>query len=120
MASIRDKFVVSTDGTKIWAEGVGDQSKPAIVFLHGFAFSAVAFEKQFTDLTLRENLHMVEPLKIWSFLCFGILTRLNRSDMTFAAMVAVTSLLQLMHILPNAWRRISRPSVKLSASPDHS
>ena len=59
MASIQGQFVVSTDGTKIWAERIGDQSKPTVVFLHGFAFSAAVFEKQFTDQRLREKLHML-------------------------------------------------------------
>lgn len=54
MASIPGAFVISHDGTKIWTEAIGDQTKPAVVFLH-----AVAFEKQFADTALRDNLYLV-------------------------------------------------------------
>ncbi|KAJ6084157.1 alpha/beta-hydrolase [Penicillium sp. IBT 16267x] len=52
------RFVTSADGTQIWAEETGDHTKPAIVFLPGFGFSSVAFEKQFDDLSLQEY-HLV-------------------------------------------------------------
>lgn len=59
MASQSGKFVISADGSRIWAEETGATSKSAMVFLHGFGFSAVAFDKQFNNSTLVENLHLV-------------------------------------------------------------
>jgi hypothetical protein len=53
------KFVQSKDGTKIWTHAVGNPAKPAIVFIPGFCFTALVFEKQFDDPTLLENLYLV-------------------------------------------------------------
>lgn len=52
------RFVTSADGTQIWAEETGDHTRPAIVFLPGFGFSSLAFEKQFGDLFLQKY-HLV-------------------------------------------------------------
>ncbi|GBE79337.1 Alpha/Beta hydrolase protein [Sparassis latifolia] len=57
--SNREEFLTSTDGTKLWAESAGDPSKPALVFIHGLACTALGFERQFTDPKLLENLHLV-------------------------------------------------------------
>jgi hypothetical protein len=43
------KIATSLDGTKIWAEAVGDPSNPALVWVHGFATSALYFNKPFND-----------------------------------------------------------------------
>jgi len=53
------KFVTSGDGTKIWAADHGNPSKPAVVFIHGFACVSDAFEKQYNDATMLENLHII-------------------------------------------------------------
>ncbi|KAJ6632466.1 Alpha/Beta hydrolase protein [Mycena sp. CBHHK59/15] len=42
-------LVKSADGTSIYAEAVGDPSKPAVVFIHGFSMSAMAFDAIFSD-----------------------------------------------------------------------
>ncbi|KAJ5108056.1 Alpha/Beta hydrolase protein [Penicillium angulare] len=59
MTKIETRTVTSADGTQIWAERTGDFTQPAIVFLPGFGFSSTAFEKQFSDTKLQENLHLV-------------------------------------------------------------
>ncbi|KAF7341668.1 putative oxidoreductase ephD [Mycena sanguinolenta] len=43
------RLLTSADGTKIFAEGRGDPSKPAIVFIHGFGLGAQAFDDIFND-----------------------------------------------------------------------
>ncbi|KAL1962667.1 hypothetical protein VTN77DRAFT_9301 [Rasamsonia byssochlamydoides] len=53
------RTVISADGTKIWAEAVGNRSNPAVVFLHGFASSCAVFEKQFADALLVRNLYLI-------------------------------------------------------------
>lgn len=53
------QYVVSGDGTKIWAESAGDRSKPALVLIHGFGCTALGFEKQFSDTVLLESLHLI-------------------------------------------------------------
>ena len=52
-------FVTSPDGIKIWAEAVGDASKPAVVFIHGFGFTTLAFDKQFCDPNLLAHLYLI-------------------------------------------------------------
>ena len=53
------KFVTSKDGTKIWADAVGDPSKPSVVFIPGASASALVFDRQFEDPELTKNLHLV-------------------------------------------------------------
>lgn len=54
--------IVSADGANIWAEQIGNPTKPAVVFIHGFGLCSIAFEKQFADVSLQENLHMVRSV----------------------------------------------------------
>jgi hypothetical protein len=44
------------DGTKIWADAVGDPSKPSVVFIPGASSSTLIFDKQFEDPELTKNL----------------------------------------------------------------
>ena len=53
------KFVQSKDGTKIWTHAAGNPAKPAVVFIPGFSCTALAFEKQFDNPKLLENLYLV-------------------------------------------------------------
>jgi len=53
------KYVTSADGTRIWAESAGDPTKPAVVFIHGMASTAFAFNAQFVDPAMLKSLHMV-------------------------------------------------------------
>jgi len=51
--------VTSADGTKIWAESTGSPNNPAVVFIPGFSCSSLAFEKQWNNTYMKENLFMV-------------------------------------------------------------
>ena len=53
------KFVQSKDSTRIWTHAAGNPAKPAVVFIPGFSCTALAFEKQFDDPKLLENLYLV-------------------------------------------------------------
>ena len=53
------KMFTSPDGTHIWAEEAGDRTKPAIVFIHGLACTALAFNAQFADAELLRSAHLV-------------------------------------------------------------
>lgn len=57
--TIQSRSVTSADGTKIWAEAIGDASKPAVIFVHGFSGCRLVFEKQFEDPRLVERLFLV-------------------------------------------------------------
>lgn len=57
--SLRRLFVASEDGTKIYAEAIGDKRNTPVVFIHGFGGSVVHFNKQFEDAKLLKNLYLV-------------------------------------------------------------
>lgn len=59
MSSPQEKLLTSPDGTEIWAEEAGDRTKPAIVFIHGLACTALAFNAQFADEGLLRTAHLV-------------------------------------------------------------
>lgn len=59
MVAIVSKVLESADGTKLFAEAAGDPANPALVFIHGFGVSGVAFDAQFEDPRLNENLYLV-------------------------------------------------------------
>jgi pimeloyl-ACP methyl ester carboxylesterase len=58
-SAVASKFVSSSDGSRIYAEAVGNPSNPAIVFVAGFTMSSIVFEKQFEDEALLSKLYMV-------------------------------------------------------------
>lgn len=62
------KFVQSKDGTQIWTHAAGDSTKPAVVFIPGFSCTALAFEKQFDDPKLLNDLYLVSPRHTTHFL----------------------------------------------------
>ncbi|KAJ7472010.1 Alpha/Beta hydrolase protein [Mycena latifolia] len=43
------RVLKSADGTDIYAEALGDSSKPAVVLIHGFSMSSMAFDAIFGD-----------------------------------------------------------------------
>ncbi|THH14921.1 hypothetical protein EW146_g5487 [Bondarzewia mesenterica] len=53
------RLIPSKDGTLIYADAVGDPSKPCAVFLHGTALSAAVFNDLFADSDLLKNLYLV-------------------------------------------------------------
>jgi len=53
------KELKSTDGNDIYAEAVGDASKPAVVLVHGFMLSSGAFDNLFEDQRLLDKLYLI-------------------------------------------------------------
>ncbi|KAL4249077.1 AB hydrolase superfamily protein [Abortiporus biennis] len=53
------RYVVSSDGVKIWADATGDPSKPPVVFIHGLSCTALVFDDLFSNPELTENLYMI-------------------------------------------------------------
>ncbi|KAJ3562281.1 hypothetical protein NP233_g9676 [Leucocoprinus birnbaumii] len=53
------RMLVSADGTRIYANAVGDPSKQAIVFIHGFCWSLIAFDDIFEDRRWTSKLYLV-------------------------------------------------------------
>ncbi|KAG6910611.1 hypothetical protein DXG01_009120 [Tephrocybe rancida] len=51
--------VVSSDGTKIHAQAVGNPANPHIIFAHGLACTMTAFDPLFEDPVLLKTLYMV-------------------------------------------------------------
>lgn len=64
------KIVPSKDGTDIFAQAVGDPTKPHVVFVHGFCLGSIVFDRLFEDSVYVAELYMVndpfllEPLKL--------------------------------------------------------
>ncbi|KAH8104778.1 alpha/beta-hydrolase [Cristinia sonorae] len=53
------RFVTSKDGTKIWADDAGNKEGIPVIFIHGLACTGHAWDKQFHNPALLENLYMV-------------------------------------------------------------
>ncbi|KAL0960080.1 hypothetical protein HGRIS_011725 [Hohenbuehelia grisea] len=53
------KNVTSADGTTIYADATGDPGKQSLVFVHGFSFSGVVFDRLFTNKKLSKNFYLV-------------------------------------------------------------
>ena len=72
------RFVTSQDGTEICTYSAGDATKPAIVFIHGFACTALVFSKQLGDPELRKECYLVSLFRLASSLfgnsCFRTMT----------------------------------------------
>jgi len=83
------KFVQSKDGTRIWTQAAGNPTKPAIVFIPGFSCTALAFEKQFDDPELLENLYLVSCRRSIHFAPFISHSLMGRSPFIRSAMIPV-------------------------------
>ena len=103
-------YVTSADGTKIWAEATGNPNKPAVVFIPGFSCTSLAFNKQWLDPCMTENLYMVR----W-FQTVVIHLTFNRSVMTFVVRALVTNLSPTPPTSPNRTLMISKPLSTTSA-----
>ncbi|KAL0061315.1 hypothetical protein AAF712_011832 [Marasmius tenuissimus] len=57
--SITFKNVTSSDGGTIYAESIGDPSKPALILIPGWTMPSFVFDKQFEDEELRRELHLI-------------------------------------------------------------
>ena len=53
------RYITSADGTKLYADAVGDPSKPSIVFIHGFALSASVFDSIFLEKSYTKEFYFV-------------------------------------------------------------
>ena len=54
-SALASKVLLSSDGTEIFAECIGDHAKPHIVFVHGFTLSGSVFDKIFLDTKYQED-----------------------------------------------------------------
>jgi pimeloyl-ACP methyl ester carboxylesterase len=64
MSALRlfSKFVTSKDGTQIFAEATAESpsdSKPTIIFVHGFSCSGASWDCLFASAQLQERFYMV-------------------------------------------------------------
>lgn len=53
------RYISSADGTKVYADAIGDSSNPSIVFIHGFALSASVFDNIFIGKRYADNYYLV-------------------------------------------------------------
>lgn len=53
------KILTSSDGTQIYADAVGNPSKPHIVFVHGISLSAAVFDKIFLNPEYQDRYYLV-------------------------------------------------------------
>lgn len=56
------KILTSSDGTQIYADAVGNPSRPHIVFVHGISLSAAVFDKIFLDPEYQARYYLVRCL----------------------------------------------------------
>lgn len=57
--NLHAQLVTSKDGTKIFAEALGDRSKPHLIFLHGLSSNNTVFNPLFTHPKLINDFYMV-------------------------------------------------------------
>ncbi|KZO90312.1 alpha/beta-hydrolase [Calocera viscosa TUFC12733] len=53
------KIVYSADGTAIYAEALGDPTKPALIFIHGFSLSLKCFDGIFADPAWTDEAYLI-------------------------------------------------------------
>ena len=72
MSTPVSKHIASQDGTVIYADAIGNPSKPHIVFVHGLSLSGAVFDNVFTDARHHSEFYMVStaPRYIFCSLCF--------------------------------------------------
>lgn len=57
--NISENFVVSADGTRIFAGAVGNPSNPALVFVHGFTLCGDVFNDIFANSDYSKDFYLV-------------------------------------------------------------
>ncbi|KAF6759659.1 Alpha/Beta hydrolase protein [Ephemerocybe angulata] len=57
--SLTERYVSSSDGTQIFAQAVGQPHLPTLVFVHGFALSALVWAHILRDTNLLRYFHLV-------------------------------------------------------------
>ena len=110
------EYVTSADGTRIYSEAVGDPSKPAIIFIHGFQLSSIAFDSIFDDPKWTDKLYLVRWLGLYT--CCALTA--GRFATIREDMEEVTSPRTMYIGHQIAWRKISTPSFKNTRWFDHS
>lgn len=56
------KSVTSSDGLSLYADSNGNVGRTALIFVHGFRFSAAAFDCIFEDEEFSSKFHLVQRL----------------------------------------------------------
>lgn len=56
------KRLTSADGTRIYADAVGDPANPAILFAHGFGGCAEIFNDIFSESKFSEKHYLVDTI----------------------------------------------------------
>lgn len=57
--NIAEKFVTSADGTRVFAGAVGDPSRPALVFVHGYSLTSEVFNEIFAKPENSRDFYLV-------------------------------------------------------------
>lgn len=68
MVCSSSRVLTSSDGTEIYADAIGDPTKPAIVFVHGFTLSAAVFDNVFINDMYTKEFYLVGPFNLVSAL----------------------------------------------------
>lgn len=53
------RYIQGAGGAKLFVEETGDSTKPAILWIHGYCQSHLAWDKQFEDDALVSHFHML-------------------------------------------------------------
>lgn len=85
------KVVVSKDGIEIYADAVGDPTKPALVFIHGFSLSSIVFDSIFADHLWTDYVYLVGRLQYWCAQLVDLTNSGSRCDTMYAVMVEVVN-----------------------------
>lgn len=57
--AIAERYITSSDGTAVFAQAVGDNRLPTLVFIHGLAMSALVWANILRDTRLLEFFQLV-------------------------------------------------------------
>lgn len=58
-AELVEKFVVSKDGTRVFAGALGNPEKPALIFVHGIMTSSSVFNEIFSSPENSKDFYLV-------------------------------------------------------------
>ena len=99
--------LTSKDGTKIYADALGNPSNPAIVFVHGVALCADVFDILFAKEILNKNFYLVRLIHSLNHSLSTLLR--SRFVTTCAVMVAAVCPKTRKVIRPSNTQRTTRP-----------
>jgi hypothetical protein len=98
------RILVAPDGTEIYADAIGDRSKPAVVFIHEFSLSTVVFDEIFNDPLWSSQAYLVSFFVTFSL--GNIIDSDQRLDTMFVVTVEVANPYTKTLGNLNAWRKI--------------